>query len=407
MDLCFLKKCTVYLSIFAYSSSFAETFQGSIYVVIRDDFKANKSTYEYFLKHHNKIYSLKLENNVSKKIKLVTGDEVTIDGDVIHQSAIKINNISVSRHSSMNKNRVGQRKTLTLMINFTDKKATDFASTVSLDQQLYTDPMSVNSNYVTSSSNQLSFLRSVDSTGTPGISSVTLNYAAASSCDYIKWGSDAIAAATQAGYKIHAYNHWLYILPGNIHCPFGGIAYLGCSGTCEAWVRGGGNISGVMAHELGHNLGLEHAATDTSEYGDLSDFMGPGVNRQLNAPHRDLMRWYQSYPEKLATVTQSSQYRLHSLDQIQIQDGLQILKIKAKNSAATYYISYRTDTQPFGMGALYSGYVYVHYTLSGDGHSYLVTALAPTQSFVDAVNGITITAVSVSDGAVMLDVTLS
>lgn len=56
-----------------------------------------------------------------------------------------------------------------------------------------------------------------------------------------------------------------------------------------------GSLS-VSAHEMAHNLGLNHASSDwgdqgtsISEYGDVTDTCGGGGVASLNAPHRKQM----------------------------------------------------------------------------------------------------------------------
>ena len=363
----------------------------------------------------NKRYELKISDQTVHKTNLKTGDQVTVEGEIILEgrpNRIIVNSILVKKHHTAHKGLVGQRNVLALLINFTDKKATDAISTSSVDQELYTNTVSVSNNYVASSANQFKFVRTPDSTGNPGIFPITLNYAANASCDFFKWADDATAAATLAGINVSSFQHRLYILPSNVNCPWAGIADLGCGTACEAWVVAGGDITGLMAHELGHNLQLNHSSTNLNnagvinEYGDSSDFMGLTINRQLNAAHRNQLQWFQSFPGKITTVTASGQFIINSLD---VGDNaLEVLTVNKKNNTGTYYISYRTNAAPFGMGAPYSGNVNIHYTNPGDNHSFFVTAIGPAQTFVDAANGVTISVLAnFMDCASIVNVTLS
>lgn len=96
-------------------------------------------------------------------------------------------------------------------------------------------------------------------------------------------------ALVAVGINPFGFDHRVYYLPDHIGCTFGGMA--------EVW---GGNSwmyssSGpVLAHELGHNLGMSHSSTDfnndgviDSEYGDSGDIMGDASGwHHLTAPHR-------------------------------------------------------------------------------------------------------------------------
>ena len=61
----------------------------------------------------------------------------------------------------------------------------------------------------------------------------------------------------------------LYVLPSDVgggDCTWDGLGTIGCDLlTCASWVTA---YSGdLISHELGHNLGLNHASTDTNNDG--------------------------------------------------------------------------------------------------------------------------------------------
>eukprot|EP00040_Diaphanoeca_grandis_P000102 m.14348 g.14348 ORF g.14348 m.14348 type:complete len:2596 (-) comp10105_c0_seq1:515-8302(-) len=86
------------------------------------------------------------------------------------------------------------------------------------------------------------------------------------------------------------YDHVVYYLPPEITgCGFGGLAQVGGP---LVWMRS--SSGATAAHEIAHNLGLNHASTDwdddnlpDAEYGDAADVCGgTSYYATMNAPHR-------------------------------------------------------------------------------------------------------------------------
>jgi hypothetical protein len=118
--------------------------------------------------------------------------------------------------------------------------------------------------------------------------------------------TDALAAATDAGASLDAYDHLLVYFPHTSACGWAGMAYIGWD---RLWVNGYLDTR-VTVHELGHNLGLRHAHSVTcseggtpvpwstscsrSDYGDPFDAMGGsysgGVGR-FNAAQANVLGW--------------------------------------------------------------------------------------------------------------------
>jgi|GEM_PF-3202308 len=258
------------------------------------------------------------------------------------------------------------------------------------------------------------------------------------------WQTQAVQAAqNQFGVTPSAYSRTVFVWPRN-----------GCFGWAGGW---GGTLSGwapnsyaysngyldlwVAGHEIGHSMHLDHAgyyncgslpvapytSCSWSEYGDPHDIMGnSGLNNQLNAAHRHQANWLAA--SNIQTITSSGTYTIAPLE-VQTS-GVQVLRI-AKPDSVNYPAPYRTN-------AYYPEYYYVEYRqpVGSDGnmsagatggamiHAWVgnpsvmlqtrlfnalpgvSTALQDGQSFVDSVNGITITQVSHNAQGVTLQVTV-
>ncbi|MGH9869754.1 MAG: hypothetical protein ACREAA_16520 [Candidatus Polarisedimenticolia bacterium] len=139
---------------------------------------------------------------------------------------------------------------------------------------------------------------------------------------------------------------------------FGGI------GGDEA-VMFGGCVDHGFAHEMGHNLGLQHAFADVpgcpapgvGAYCDRSDTMGDMtglglVHWHFNAPHKVQMEWIPDGPapaaDRLLQVTQSGLYTI-SLFEYDIPGANQVLQLNGFLSGnSKLWISYRTGFGAFG-----------------------------------------------------------
>jgi len=163
------------------------------------------------------------------------------------------------------------------------------------------------------------------------------------------------AGKTVAGSDIPAgkHNKFIAYVPG-VNCGWGGISVYG--GTTNA-VKGG---PGTMAHEIGHNLNIAHAATidcvnDSlipnavnvsppypcvlSEYGDAYDAMGTsGKLGEFSFHHRKRIGYIEQ--SETVTVTQSGEYVIGSVNNATAtKKGLEVLK----NGALRLSIEYRQE----------------------------------------------------------------
>lgn len=116
-------------------------------------------------------------------------------------------------------------------------------------------------------------------------------------CNYDDWANYAdnyIQHSKKLNLNVSDFDYHIYVLPDISYCKFAGLGTLSpCIPLCRIWITGSVvNEIVVYFHELGHNLGLEHAWYLDNQYGDLSDAMGYCcTTRCLNAPHSQALHW--------------------------------------------------------------------------------------------------------------------
>ncbi|MFO7857652.1 MAG: hypothetical protein R6V11_01885, partial [Ectothiorhodospiraceae bacterium] len=128
-------------------------------------------------------------------------------------------------------------------------------------------------------------------------------------CDFWKdvdpWADAADEAARNQGIDFSNHQHTVYFLPeGATSCRWAGLGGVGCGDGCRAWVIGTGN--GTTAHELGHNVGLNHTrkfqgeGEELKEYGEYT-LMGWHYGF-INPPQREFLGWYDDHPDRIRSV---------------------------------------------------------------------------------------------------------
>jgi FG-GAP-like repeat/Metallo-peptidase family M12B Reprolysin-like/FG-GAP repeat len=182
-------------------------------------------------------------------------------------------------------------------------------------------------------------------------------------CDYTAIANNANAAATAAGYNLGStppttgsYQNVYYVFPYQSACDWGGWAFIGYG---QAWSNGY-NVLRIFAHELGHNFGLQHAASVdcngqsitagmsgcvSSEYGDPFSVMGGQTNDNVamhfNAAQKYALGWIP--PASVATYGAGTS--TYTLTPIETAGGsTYALKIPAAPHR-TFWLEYR---QPIG-----------------------------------------------------------
>ena len=405
--------------ILAYAASAAEhhnapglAIDGEIRVVHIDEFERDRSRTVYFVRDSgsDRVYELKFERGAPRGLK--TGQNVIIRGRAVGR-ALWVDDISTAGANGDGTGSdggevagaatTGDRRAILMVVNL--DTAPGYYGDGTADAggaKLFGATFSVNSVYRQASFGQLAFPgdRTMDVVILEGIPF-------SSGCSFYTYAGAADAAAQAAGIDLSPYHHKVYLLPPKSisDCSWlalGEVGSYGGSSARRSWSTR--NDAVAYAHEIGHNLGWHHAATDTnndlardSEYGDTSDIMGYCCShRAFNAAHVDQIGWLDPIQGNAITVVTDGVYDLAPLGADPgLTDFPQVLRIDRLDSTEDYVLSYR---QPIGHDAnLGSGYlkgVNIHHARRTGNWSYFIRALGDGGSFSDTASGITITQLS-------------
>lgn len=248
-------------------------------------------------------------------------------------------------------------------------------------------------------------------------------------CDPDTWMVAANAAATAAGVDLTGYQHRIYLFPHVPACGWAGAADMPGS---DSFINGTLSVR-VIAHELGHNIGAQHASTinctdggvrvtfsgtcTQSEYGDPFDVMGAALRH--SAAFRKAEYGFLT-AAAAATVTQSGTYQIASASAA--GGGIQSLRVKRGDAGDYWYMELRSPAGLFdNFAAADPAVTGVGIRLAGDYGIGVRTRLVDTtpqtgtyadaplqagQRFTDPLSGIAIAADSVALGAATVRVTL-
>jgi M6 family metalloprotease-like protein len=239
-------------------------------------------------------------------------------------------------------------------------------------------------------------------------------------------------AALTTGIDLDRYEHVVVVAPG-VGCSFNGVYYdqidtVYVNAQTLYYVGNGTSGPPVIAHELGHQLGLQHsralrcpmtgfvfdAGCDDGEYLDLLDVLGTSVFfGHYNAFQKAKLGWLP--PTAIVEVTESGRYFLTPYEVRSL--GPKMLRVRRQRDS-WLTVEYRTPTgfDAQGIPGFTDGAI-VHLvrprvTRVGEAHSFLLTgpsgrfALLPGESMED-VRGHTIRVVAKTPGGILLDVELA
>ena len=185
---------------------------------------------------------------------------------------------------------------------------------------------------------------------------------------------EAEAALTRMGIAYGAYRHFVFVVPTDVPCWWTGVGDIGGK---RVWVKA--TTAKALQHELGHNLGMNHALRWQGGQADAGDFMGSGP-AGLNAPHVVVMGWLDNHPGKVVDLTQAADVTLETLEAPPEISALPKVAIVHPAGGNTYYLSYRAATPDDPLPDEFTRGLNVHifndFRYSGNGWTYFVAGLS-------------------------------
>lgn len=253
----------------------------------------------------------------------------------------------------------GELKVAVILFNFKNDRSQPI-SAYDVRRILFTGARSVNALYREQSFNKLGFRGKLRSDGDV-YGTYTVNQAKPTCDSYniFNMSEDAKRQASQSGAKLEGYDHIVYVFPQLAgECSWAGQGTL--AGP-ESWINGNSARDGsIYAHELGHNLGLNHASSyrcrnaqgtavavsgscSADEYGDPYDVMGySGQYHHTNNGNKSWMQWI--LPSSVKTVTQPGTYQLAPIESgTTVTQAIRIPRRKGAQAKPLdyYYLEYR------------------------------------------------------------------
>ncbi len=306
------------------------TIKGIMEVLHEDDFKNPKnSKFRYWLRSGAKRYSF---SPAGEAPPISSGSVVSVSGYKIGETVVASGDAGIDIDDPEEPDTVGEQQTLFVLVTGPGKPATPTAQQMA--DEIFTGAFE--HFYEEQSYGKTSF----DGDVTDWIS---VSPAPNGVCLAIDWNNPTIKEYIEtSGIDLSKYERVVYVMNGGQ----GGCAYVGKIGQSfgdesynlsvgwvgypsDAYHQGDSEMSGfgyVLAHEMGHELGVMHANAWScssisyttncyhSEYGNSFDTMGTGFfGGHFNAFYKDFLGWLPAQ-SKIA-ITESGQYTLSPLEQ--------------------------------------------------------------------------------------------
>ena len=391
---------------FSFSSGLAKKVQGNLVVLVTDytPESQKKSKTEYWIEEENTERIFRLNFTGQPPHDLRTGDTVRARGKLrdnflhvsnrkrernfnshesddagIEDSQAEIEVIARKRQDRKNSNSL---RAVVILGNFSNDNVE--CTKKQMKDIMFDGPDSISKYFKEFSGNRMTFTGSVVGPYNIAESTTAQNHCSSSARDKM------LAKARGDIVNIAKVDYFVYVMPKSCKPGVAGEAPIGGKWSSNFLCH----VPDVIAHELGHNIGMHHAdkrKTDgkIQEYGDTSDIMGfPAGLRGFNSIHKEQMNWIKS--ANLETVSTGT-YEISHFSQ---NNSKQVLKIPIPKSQQFYYVSYRQAVGYFDQKNLKETYIGVNIHRGSKAYaskSTLVKVLQIGDTFSDSKNDIYIT----------------
>ena len=265
----------------------------------------------------------------------------------------KVNVVSLRLASEFQQD-IQNRKIAFLLVRFSDDDREPYTEN-EIKDWMFNDPKSVNRLYKEATYGAIEFSGISNEQGDfYGVYDINIDR---SVCSPFNWQTEVNDQATANGFNQNLYHHTVYVFPQISSCGWAGAAT-----NQIVFINGPPppSVKLVLAHEIGHNLGLKHAQgfrcrdaqgtgisigneCDIYGYEDPFDFMGNIRMRHTNGFHK--MQMGVLPLTNVETISRSGFYFVKPLEHI--QDSAQVLRIQSKRTLEgmegnlSYYLEFR------------------------------------------------------------------
>lgn len=379
---------------------------GTLEVYVLTDLRGKECRTEYQVLSHGRRFKIHFRR--ADRRELGNGSSVSFTGKKLRANKLIVGSsakdFQVLRTARAEASVIGVRSLLVLRIQ------SNTAVTSSSELTIASVMGQVHTHYQEYTYQQLGFTNDRDGDAKADVYTVTINQdttALAEAQAFTVCESAITNAKTQHGITAANWQHIICVLPPDMAYSWFGSAYMPGN---KMVINGNhaGHMPDGYAHEIGHNLGMNHANSNPplpgTEYGDSSCVMGGSAStspRHFNGPHMVQMGWLSP-----TTVFDAGTYELNALE---VQPGARlgnatVLKVRDSVASQDLYISYRAAIGSFSSGPINPLKTAVHLHSGGSALTMILKTLNDGESFTQ--NGIVVTQLAHTASTATVQVTL-